>query len=122
MSVPHPLSIGLTYEDYLGFPNDGNRHEILVGEHTMTPAPSPDHQFVVGSFLDFFRLQVCGVGEYRLVDAERGSVRACTWSEAGFRPAADRLLTGADRLTTPIASGLDVPVAELLWSSATRNP
>lgn len=58
MATPHPLPIALTYEDYLGFPNDGNRHEILEGEHTMTPAPSPEHQFVVGSFLYFFRLQV----------------------------------------------------------------
>jgi len=58
MPVPHPLPIALTYEDYLGFPDDGNRHEILEGEHTMTPTPSPDHQFVVGSFLYFFRLQV----------------------------------------------------------------
>ncbi|HEV3458911.1 MAG TPA: Uma2 family endonuclease [Thermoanaerobaculia bacterium] len=190
MPVPHPLPIALTYEDYLGFPSDGNRHEILEGEHTMTPAPSPDHQFVVGSFLYFFRLQVrdgvayaapldvllspttivqpdvcyvgmdklsCvtsrglegapdivievlspstsrldevtkrhlyakhGVGEYWLVDAERGAVRVCIWSESGFRPEADHLLTGSDRLTTSLAPGLDVLVAELFWPSATRR-
>ena len=39
MSVPHPLSIALTYKDYLGFPNDGNRHEILEGEHRPCPKP-----------------------------------------------------------------------------------
>jgi|HubBroStandDraft_3_1064219.scaffolds.fasta_scaffold87606_3 Uma2 family endonuclease len=190
MPTPRPLPIALTYEDYLGFPDDGNRHEILAGEHTMTPAPSPDHQFVVAGFLYFFRLQaregvaypapidvllapttivlpdVCylgedklsrvtrrgiegapdivveilspstslsdevtkrhlyakfGIGEYWIVDLDRGAVRVCTWSEAGFRPGSDRLLAGADRLASRLAPGLDVPVAELFWPSATRQ-
>jgi Uma2 family endonuclease len=34
----------LTYEDYLRFPDDGLRHEILDGEHYVTPAPSRWHQ------------------------------------------------------------------------------
>lgn len=37
----------LTYEDYLLFPEDGNRHEILDGEHYVTAAPYPRHQSVV---------------------------------------------------------------------------
>jgi Uma2 family endonuclease len=45
--MPRPLPIPLTYEDYLGFPDDGRRHEILEGEHVMTPAPTPTHQAVV---------------------------------------------------------------------------
>ncbi|HKI04981.1 MAG TPA: Uma2 family endonuclease [Thermoanaerobaculia bacterium] len=40
--VPHKL----TYEDYILFPEDGQRHEILDGEHYVTPAPTPDHQGV----------------------------------------------------------------------------
>lgn len=36
----------LTYEDYLLFPDDGDRHEILDGEHSVTPAPVPKHQRV----------------------------------------------------------------------------
>jgi len=34
----------LTYEDYAEFPEDGLRHEILDGEHYMTPSPRPQHQ------------------------------------------------------------------------------
>jgi Uma2 family endonuclease len=34
----------LTYEDYLRFPDDGMRHEILDGEHYVTGAPSTRHQ------------------------------------------------------------------------------
>jgi Uma2 family endonuclease len=190
MPTPHPLPIALTYEDYLGFPDDGKRHEILEGEHSMTPAPSPNHQFVVGRLLYFFHLQVqggvayaapidvilnettivqpdvCylgeaklsqvmrhgivgapdvavevlspgttrldqvtkrhlyakhGVAEYWIVEQERDAVRISTWSEAGYRAEADRLLSGEERLTSSCAPGLDVPVRELFWSSATRR-
>ena len=34
----------LTYDDYLHFPPDGKRHEIIDGEHYVTPAPSTRHQ------------------------------------------------------------------------------
>jgi len=33
-----------TYEDYLLFPDDSRRHELIDGEHYMTPAPSTAHQ------------------------------------------------------------------------------
>jgi Uma2 family endonuclease len=36
----------LTYEDYMLFPEDGKRHEILDGEHYVTPAPSFGHQSI----------------------------------------------------------------------------
>jgi Uma2 family endonuclease len=41
----------LTYEDYLLFPDDGNRHEILDGEHHVTAAPFPKHQRVLRELL-----------------------------------------------------------------------
>ena len=34
----------LTYADYLLFPEDGKRHELMDGEHYMTPAPNTRHQ------------------------------------------------------------------------------
>lgn len=33
-----------TYEDYLRFPDDGRRHELIDGEHVVTPAPTLRHQ------------------------------------------------------------------------------
>ncbi len=33
-----------TYEDYLLFPDDGRRHELIDGDHYMTPSPSRKHQ------------------------------------------------------------------------------
>lgn len=38
-----------TYQDYLLFPDDGNRHEIIGGEHYVTPAPNWRHQLVAGN-------------------------------------------------------------------------
>jgi Uma2 family endonuclease len=42
-------SLKLTYEDYLHFPQDGRRHEILDGEHFVVPAPTLRHQSVVSN-------------------------------------------------------------------------
>ncbi len=41
---PQPRSVRFTYEDYLLFPNDGKRHEIIDGDHFMTPSPATKHQ------------------------------------------------------------------------------
>lgn len=43
-----PRSVRFTYEDYLLFPNDGKRHEIIDGDHFITPAPNTKHQRVSG--------------------------------------------------------------------------
>jgi Uma2 family endonuclease len=39
-------SVKFTYEDFLNFPNDGRRHEIIDGEHVVTPSPNTKHQTV----------------------------------------------------------------------------
>ena len=36
--------VKFTYEDYLLFPDDGKRHELIEGEHFVTPAPTTKHQ------------------------------------------------------------------------------
>src|SRR5574341_724660 len=41
-------SAKLTYKDYLLFPENGKRHELIDGEHYMTPAPSTRHQRISG--------------------------------------------------------------------------
>ena len=47
MAVHESARRKLTYEDYLHFPDDGMQHEILDGEHWVTPAPSIRHQRVL---------------------------------------------------------------------------
>lgn len=47
--------VQLTYDDYVRIPEDGFRHEIIDGEEFMTPAPSSDHQNVVGALNEILR-------------------------------------------------------------------
>ena len=37
-----------TIDELLALPEDGMRHELLDGEHVVTPSPRLDHQVVVG--------------------------------------------------------------------------
>jgi Uma2 family endonuclease len=37
----------LSWADFLRFPDDGNRHEVIEGEEFMTPPPTPSHQRTV---------------------------------------------------------------------------
>lgn len=63
ISPPHKVKF--TYEDYLLFPNDGRRHELIDGEHYMTPAPSTKHQRVSRRLLTSIEvfLKETGLGE-----------------------------------------------------------
>ena len=45
-TMPVPDALKLTYDDYLNFAADGKRHEIIDGEHHMTPSPQSRHQLV----------------------------------------------------------------------------
>ncbi|HEX9765945.1 MAG TPA: Uma2 family endonuclease, partial [Nitriliruptorales bacterium] len=46
-----PVATGLTYDDLAALPDDGQRHELLDGEHVVTPAPLRAHQQVVGDLV-----------------------------------------------------------------------
>ena len=46
---PAPDRIKLTYDDFLLFPDDGKRHELIDGEHYVTPSPNTKHQRVSGN-------------------------------------------------------------------------
>ena len=41
--------VKLTYEDFLLFPDDGKRHELIDGEHYVTASPNTKHQRVSGN-------------------------------------------------------------------------
>ena len=43
-----PRAVKLTYDDFLLFPDDGQRHELIDGEHYVTPSPNPRHQRILG--------------------------------------------------------------------------
>ena len=50
--------VKLTYDDFVLFPDDGKRHELIDGEHYVTPSPNTKHQqismnlaLLIGSWL-----------------------------------------------------------------------
>jgi Uma2 family endonuclease len=42
-------TLRLTYEDLVRLPEDRKRHELIDGEHFVTPSPNIRHQSIVGS-------------------------------------------------------------------------
>ena len=44
MSSKTPLRGKLGYQEYACFPADGQRHEVVDGEHIVNPAPDTYHQ------------------------------------------------------------------------------
>ena len=46
---PAHSGVKLTYDDFLLFPDDGKRHELIDGEHYVTPTPVCRHQAIVGN-------------------------------------------------------------------------
>lgn len=55
MALRDPIPRKLTYEDFLLFPeDDGLRHELIDGEHFVTPAPSQKHQIASANLTYFF--------------------------------------------------------------------
>ncbi len=57
--TPSSPGVKLTYDDFVQFPDDGQRHELINGEHYVTPAPNAKHQTVsvnltvlIGSWLE----------------------------------------------------------------------
>src|SRR3990172_11035069 len=49
MLNPTSSGVKLTYDDFLLFPDDGKRHELIDGEHYVTPSPNTKHQRVSGN-------------------------------------------------------------------------
>ena len=42
-------AVKLTYDDFVHFPDDGKRHELIDGEHYVTPSPNIRHQGILGN-------------------------------------------------------------------------
>ena len=49
MTRPSP-GVKLTYDDFVQFPDDGLRHELIDGEHYVTPSPNTKHQTISINF------------------------------------------------------------------------
>lgn len=65
MAIVENSKTKLTYEDYVGFPEDGRRHEIIDGDHYVTPSPSSYHQLLSVSITAqlFTQVRSSGMGQ-----------------------------------------------------------
>jgi Uma2 family endonuclease len=50
---PANPGVKLTYDDLLLLPEDGKRHELIDGEHVVTPSPNTRHQVIAGNLHGF---------------------------------------------------------------------
>ena len=48
MPISSRPDLRLTYDDFLLFPDDGKRHELIDGEHYVTASPNLRHQKLLG--------------------------------------------------------------------------
>jgi Uma2 family endonuclease len=53
--MPAGSGVKLTYDDFLLFPDDGQRHELIDGEHFVSPTPAVRHQVIVGNLYFLIR-------------------------------------------------------------------
>jgi Uma2 family endonuclease len=62
---PAGSGVKLTYDDFLLFPDDGQRHELIDGEHYVTPCPNTKHQRISGNLYFLMRsyLEQCPIGK-----------------------------------------------------------
>jgi Uma2 family endonuclease len=184
--TPSSPGVKLTYDDFVQFPDDGQRHELIDGEHYVTPSPNTKHQSVllkltllIGNWLEshpigrlFFapfdvvfsdfdvvepdllylsnaraaealtpqhvrgvpeliieigspgtrkrdetikrRLyERAGVTEYWVVDPEIDTVRIYRRDGDAFARVVELSAASGDVLTTPLLSGLDVPLSRI---------
>ena len=66
--------VKLTYDDFVLFPDDGKRHELIDGEHYVTPSPNTRHQrilarlhLLIGGWLDTHRIGLALFAPYDVV-------------------------------------------------------
>jgi Uma2 family endonuclease len=124
----------LTYDDFLGFPgfeDDGQRHELIDGEHVVAPSPTTVHQRLVAelhlALVDV--VHASGVGEvflgpYDVVLSNHDvlepdllvvlAVVVCRATPAGTLDTVATLSAArSETLTSPMLPGFAIAVGEL---------
>src|SRR5436189_149738 len=66
--------VRLTYDDFLLFPDDGKRHEIIDGVHYVTPSPNRRHQQLSGRIPRVRAIDVDDADPTRVVAADESTV------------------------------------------------
>ena len=111
-SSPRP---NLTYADYCLIPEDGNRHEVIDGDHYVSPAPSYYHQQIV---LRLSTKLLLFVDEQKLGSVSMAPIDVILSDESVVQP--DILFIAADR-TSIITPKNVLGVPDLLVEVLSEN-
>ena len=99
-------AVKLTYGDFVLFPDDGKRHELIDGEHYVTPSPNTKHQRVS------INLTVL-IGGW----LERNPIGQVFHREGnGFARVVELSAESSDVLTTTLLPGLEIPLSRVFKS------
>jgi Uma2 family endonuclease len=118
-------TVKLTYENFLLFPDDGKRHELIDGEHCVTPSPDTRHQMISGNlyFIIRERLEQRPIGKvfyapFEIVFTQFDVVEPdllCMSNERAAEILTAKHVTGRRR--SPSRSDLQVPASATKRSS-----
>jgi hypothetical protein len=107
-----PAGVKLTYDDFLLFPDDGRRHELIDGEHYVTPSPNTKHQTVsmtlsilIGGWLEAHAIGRVYHAPFDVVLSRFDVVEPDLLYMSNAR--------AADVLTTPLLPGLELPLTRV---------
>jgi hypothetical protein len=75
---PANPGVKLTYDDFVLFPEDGRRHELIDGEHYVTPSPNRKHQSIIGNLYFLLRAHLQGRDAGRVFIATSTSSSHCS--------------------------------------------
>ena len=101
MKPAHP-DVKLTYDDYVHFPDDGLRHELIDGEDYVTATPIRKHLY-----------ERVGVDEYWIIDPELDEIDVYRHVESRYQRVAQLTLEAGDVLTTPLLPGSTLPLSTI---------
>ena len=128
-------AVKLTYDDFVNFPDDGKRHELIDGCHFVTPSPSTRHQVISARLLALIwaYLDAAPIGQvlqapwdvvFTDVDVvepdlvyisnQRASIITPAHARGAFGRPLELVREVGDVLTSPLFPGLSLPLERIL--------
>jgi Uma2 family endonuclease len=108
-----PRGVKLTYDDFVLFPDDGKRHELIDGEHyapnlvveIASPGTRGRDETLKRKLYERF-----GVEEYWVIEPDAETIVVYRRDGESYRHTSELAAERGDTLTTPLLPGLQAPL------------